>query len=140
MAEELRKWCSVAFVVLTINSGLAAYLLWGVAESVASVGVIYVVIVFLLARHFGCWEPGTHGGSLRWLQELILFLFLLDAALLASRVAQTAALSASALLVAAAGATALGVGGCFAYLLHRRSWSKQQRQKIILPLVQESRS
>ncbi|CAO1943855.1 unnamed protein product [Urochloa humidicola] len=142
MAEELRKGCAaVALMVLTFNSGLAAYLLWGDALCVASVGLTYLVMVLLLARHFGCWEPETHGGIFRRLDAIISFLSLSVAALLASRVVRTAAPpSASALLVAAAGATALGLGGGCSYLLHRRNCSKQQHQQMILPLMQESRS
>ncbi|CAN6271940.1 unnamed protein product [Urochloa humidicola] len=174
--EELQKWRAVAFMVLTFNSGLAAYLLWGDALCVASVGLTYLVIVLLLARHFGCWEPVTPQGSFLWQVKLALIVLIVlayaallasrvartlsasaavhqaswvartasasDAVFLASRVARTAAPpSASALLVAAAGATALGLGGCCSYLLHRRSCSKQQRQQMmILPLVLESRS
>ncbi|CAN6230852.1 unnamed protein product, partial [Urochloa humidicola] len=141
MAEELLKGCAVALMVLTFNCGLAAYLLWGEAVCVASVGLTYLVMVLLLGRHLGCCEPGTHGRIFRRLDAIIFFLSLSVAALLVSRAARTAAPpSASALLVAAAGATALGLGGYCSYLLHRRSSSKKHRQQMILPLVQESRS
>ncbi|CAN6237560.1 unnamed protein product [Urochloa humidicola] len=141
MEEELQKRCAVVLMVLTFNSGLSAHLLWGDAECVASVGLTYLVMVLLLARHFGYWEPRTDGGSFRWLDALILLLSLSDAALLASRVARrTAAPSASVLLVAAAGATVLGLGTCCSHMLHQRSCYKQQRQQMILPLVLEARS
>ncbi|CAN6243582.1 unnamed protein product [Urochloa humidicola] len=108
MAEELQKRCAVVLMVLTFNSGLSVHLLWGDALCVASVGLTYLVMVLLLARHFGRWEPGTHGRIFRWQDALILLLSLSDAALLATRVARTAALpSTSALLVAAAGEAVL---------------------------------
>ncbi|CAN6271944.1 unnamed protein product [Urochloa humidicola] len=97
-------------------------------------------MLLLLARQLGCRELRTDGGSFRRQDAIILLLFVSDAALLASRVARTAAPSASALVMVASGATALGLGGCCSYLLHRRSCSKQHRQQMILPLVLESRS
>jgi len=112
----------VFFVLLTVNSGLVMYISWGDLVSVASVGVTYVAVGLLLGRRFGCWEPRTDGGR-RWLGFVICFLFLSLGVLQVSRLARTAASSTSApMIVAAAGATALGVGGCCAYLLHRRSW------------------
>ncbi|XP_066325282.1 uncharacterized protein [Miscanthus floridulus] len=144
--EGLRKGRLVLFGLLTSYSGLLMYLLWGDLVSVASVGVTYVAVGLLLGRRFGCWEPRTDGGR-RWLGFVICFLFLslgvlqVPRVLQVSRLARTAASSTSApMLVAAAGATALGVGGCCAYLLHRRTWSKQQRpEAIFLPLRQDPR-
>jgi len=120
-------------MVLTFNSGLAAYLLWGDVACVASVGVTYVLLVPVFVRRFGSF----------WIYVFItiLLLSLPLGVFLASRLARTAAPSTStALLVAAAAMTALGLGGLCSYLLHRRSSSKQERQKMILPLMQESSS
>jgi hypothetical protein len=121
--EELRKGLLVFFLLLTVNSGLVMYISWGDLVSVASVGVTYVAVGLLLGRRFGCWEPTTDGGR-RWLGSVICFLFLSLGVLQVSRLARTAASSTTSapMLVAAAGATALGVAGCCSYLLHRRSW------------------
>jgi len=132
----------VAFMVLTFNSGLAAYLLWGDVACVASVGVTYVLLVPVFVRRFGWWDAGTHrGGSslISWLYVFIILLSLSLGVFLASRLARTAASSTSTALLVAAAATA-ALGGLCSYLLHRRSGSKQEHQKMILPLMQESSS
>jgi hypothetical protein len=117
--KELRKWRLVLFVLLTAYSGLLMYLLWGDLVSVASVGVTYVGVGLLLGRLFGCWEPRTDGGR-RWQLDAVLWFLFLSLGVL--QVSTLASSTSAPMLVAAAGATALGVGGCCAYLLHRRSW------------------
>jgi len=140
--EELQKGCAVAIMIVTFISCLEVQLLWGDVACVASVAVTYVLLLVLFGRRSGWWEPGTHGGISFWLYVLIIVLSLSLGVFLASRLARAAPPSASAaLLVAAAAAAVLGVGGLCSYLLHRRSWSsKQERQKMILPLMQESSS
>ncbi|KXG29807.1 uncharacterized protein LOC110434377 [Sorghum bicolor] len=142
--KELRKGRLVLFVLLTAYSGLLMYLLWGDLVSVASVQVTYVGVGLLLCRLSGCWEQRRNDdGGRRWQLDAVLWLvFLSSGVLQVSRLARTAASSTSVpMLLAAVGAAALGVGGCCAYLLHRRSWSKQQRQELIfMPLRQDPRS
>ncbi|XP_066325203.1 uncharacterized protein [Miscanthus floridulus] len=119
----------MVFMLLTVNSGLVMYISWGDLVSVASAGVTYVAVALLLVRLFGCWVA-------RQLDAIIWILFLSLGVLQVSRLlARIRPSSTSApLLLAAAGATALGVGGWCAYMLRRRSCSKQQPHEVISEL------
>ncbi|KAL6628919.1 hypothetical protein ACP70R_028684 [Stipagrostis hirtigluma subsp. patula] len=124
--EELRRKVLIfilALALLTFNSSQAIYLSWDDAPTVASVAVSYLALVLLFALRLGGHDGGRSIEGGRCLKAAIWCITLVLALLLAYMVARVTPLPKSLpLLVAVAGATALGVGGCCAFLLHRRSW------------------
>ncbi|RLN08626.1 uncharacterized protein C2845_PM11G01380 [Panicum miliaceum] len=135
--EQLRKAVTsgLALILLSFNSGLAMYLSRDDVQSVACVAVSYLLLVLLVALHLGCGEGTRRGGRL--LKAAVSCLTLLLMVLLAYKATTSfAPPSTPVMVVAVAGAAALGLGGGCPFLLHRCSWSKKPRQ-VMLPLAQE---
>jgi hypothetical protein len=123
--EQLRMMVAsgLALGLLSFNSGLAMYLSRDDAQSVVCVGVSYLLLVLLFARRLGCGcgKEGTRRGG-RWLKIAASCHVLLLVLLLSCKAARFSPPSTPVLVVAAAGAAALGLGGGCALFLHRRSW------------------
>ncbi|CAN6271950.1 unnamed protein product [Urochloa humidicola] len=126
---------ALALVLLTSNSGVAAYLSWGDRESVASLSISYAILVLLFVSHLG---GGCSEGARRRMRAAVCCLSSSLALLLGYKLLRVPPLPPTpVLLVAVAGSTALGVGGFLSFLIHRRSWYKPPRLEVIVPTTRE---